>query len=163
MGTELPYMDEIYTIRVDDGPEFKSSREQLAALDLVSTGPNRFHLLYRGRGHRVKVLAADFLKGRYTLEVDGREYECTVGTPLDSLIGTMGFATQGPRDVNDILAPMPGLLLDLQVAEGQAVSEGDQLLVLEAMKMENTISSPRAGTIKKIHVGKGDSVDKGQL
>jgi len=156
-------MDETYTIRVGDGPGYKLSQKQLADLDLIPSGRNRFHLLYKGKGYLVRVLASDFFKGQYILEIDGREYECTVDTPLDGLIQKMGYAINGPREVNDILAPMPGLLLDIQVEEGQTVEQGEQLLVLEAMKMENIIASPRAGTIKKIHVKKGDTVDKKQV
>lgn len=156
-------MDDSYTIRVGDGPEFQLSQKQLAPLDLIQTDRDRFHLIYKGKGYRVEVVASDFFAGRYVLQIDGREYESSVKTPLDGLIQKMGFATNGPQDINDIIAPMPGLLLDIQVQEGQPVEEGDRLLVLEAMKMENIIASPREGTIKKIHVKKGDTVDKKQL
>lgn len=58
---------------------------------------------------------------------------------------------------------MPGLILDILVEEGQEVNEEDQLVILEAMKMENVITSPRNGVIKKIGVSKGDAVDKKQM
>ncbi len=56
-----------------------------------------------------------------------------------------------------------GLILDILVKEGQEVSEEDQLVILEAMKMENIITSPRNGVIKKIGVSQGDAVEKKQL
>ncbi|PHK07691.1 acetyl-COA carboxylase, partial [Nostoc linckia z13] len=59
--------------------------------------------------------------------------------------------------------PIPGLILEISVSVGQEVKENDNLLILEAMKMENTFVSPRAGVIKSIAVNKGDAVDKGQL
>lgn len=156
-------MEDTYTIRVGDGQAFEYTQNHLATLDLVRSGRDRFHLLYKGKGHHIQVLASDFLAGRYTLEVDGREYEAQIQTPLDALIQRMGFAHQGAPEPDDIIAPMPGLLLEIPVREGQAVEAGAPLLVLEAMKMENIITSPRGGTIKKIHVHKGDSVDKNQL
>ena len=58
---------------------------------------------------------------------------------------------------------MPGLVLELLTKEGQSVSEGDTLLVLEAMKMENEIKSPTAGTVSRISVEDGEAVQKGQL
>jgi biotin carboxyl carrier protein len=58
---------------------------------------------------------------------------------------------------------MPGLILDIHVRIGQAVNEDDPLLILEAMKMENVITSPRDGIIKNISVRKSDTVDKNQL
>ena len=58
---------------------------------------------------------------------------------------------------------MPGLILDIHVKEGQEVKEDDALLILEAMKMENVLTSPRDGIIKSISVSKNDTVDKNQL
>lgn len=75
----------------------------------------------------------------------------------------MGFEVGAGKLVNAIKAPMPGLVLNINVEVGQEVEENDSLLVLEAMKMENNFASPRAGKIKSILVEKGQAVDKGQL
>ena len=58
-------------------------------------------------------------------------------------------------------APMPGTILKVNVQNGQAVKEGDVLVVLEAMKMENEIMAPKAGTVSQVLVSKGSSVDTG--
>jgi biotin carboxyl carrier protein len=65
--------------------------------------------------------------------------------------------------VNEIKAPMPGLILEINVAEGAEVKENDALLILEAMKMENVLNSPRDGVIKSISVAQGETVDKNAL
>jgi biotin carboxyl carrier protein len=67
------------------------------------------------------------------------------------------------KQINAIKAPMPGLILEISVVVGQTVKENDSLLILEAMKMENSFLSPRDGIIKSISVILGDAVDKGQL
>ena len=60
-----------------------------------------------------------------------------------------------------VSAPMPGTILKVAVTAGQAVKEGDLLVVLEAMKMENEIFAPKAGTVAQVLVNKGSSVDTG--
>jgi len=75
----------------------------------------------------------------------------------------MGLLTSTSQKINSVKAPMPGLIIDVMVAEGQTVSEGTPLLVLSAMKMENIILSQGAGIVKSIAVKKDDSVEKGQL
>ncbi|RYF88885.1 MAG: biotin/lipoyl-binding protein, partial [Chitinophagaceae bacterium] len=75
----------------------------------------------------------------------------------------MGFGAASNKQVKDIKAPMPGLVLEVAVSEGQQVKEGDKLLILVAMKMENSISIHTDAVIKKIAVKAGQAVDKGQL
>lgn len=82
---------------------------------------------------------------------------------MDGLIKQLGFEVGNAKQVSAIKAPMPGLILHIAVKEGQEVSEGDSLLILEAMKMENNFTSPRAGIIQSIKVKQGDAVDKGQV
>ena len=65
--------------------------------------------------------------------------------------------------LNNIKAPMPGLIIDLRVTTGQTIQPGDTLLILEAMNMENIIKSSGAGIVKRVAVKKGDSVEKGQV
>ena len=60
-----------------------------------------------------------------------------------------------------VSAPMPGNILKVNVSVGQAVKEGDVLVILEAMKMENEIMAPRAGTVSQVLVSKGSTVDTG--
>lgn len=62
-----------------------------------------------------------------------------------------------------IVSPMPGMILNLKVAAGQAVKKGAVLLVLEAMKMENDIVAPRDGSVLQVAVAKGETVNTGDV
>jgi biotin carboxyl carrier protein len=65
--------------------------------------------------------------------------------------------------IKEVKAPMPGLIFEIKVQEGDEVKKGDTLVILEAMKMENILKSPGDGIIKEIRIKKGDSVEKNQV
>ena len=97
------------------------------------------------------------------LSSQNRVFEAVVRDHRDQLLAEWGLDVSSQQGAPEILAPMPGLVLSLKVAEGQAVSAGDPLLVLEAMKMENEIKAPFDAVVKSVHVSAGDAVQKGQL
>lgn len=156
-------MDKSYSVKVGEDFEFNFPQDRLSELDLIKTGKNTFNLLQEGQSYKIEILESNFIERRYTISVNGSEYSASIHTPLDELIQKMGFAINGAKNIDSISAPMPGLILDILVKEGQEVDEEDQLLVLEAMKMENIITSPRKGVIKQVAVKQGDTVDKKQL
>ena len=152
-----------YKIIVDGDKSFDFSSKDADSLDSISLQENKFQVLKDNVSYQTEILSADFLNRNYTVLVNGNEYEVNIARPLDQLIKEMGFEVGAGKQVNAIKAPMPGLILSINVSVGQEVQENDSLLILEAMKMENNFASPRAGIIKSIMVEKGQAVDKGQL
>jgi biotin carboxyl carrier protein len=75
----------------------------------------------------------------------------------------MGINSSASGKVNNLKAPMPGLIIDLKISAGDVVKVGESLLILEAMKMENIIKSPCEGIVRVVKIKKGDSVEKGQV
>ena len=124
--------------------------------------PNKYHLLLDDKSYNLEVVSNNKKSGEITVKVNNRVVKVEVKTALDELLNKMGFSTNNVGHTKDIAAPMPGLILDVVVNEGDEVEKGDKLLVLEAMKMENIIKSPGSGKIKSIVINKGDSVDSGQ-
>ena len=146
--------------------EIKDDKVELdgkpVSLDLSKLGPNKYHLILNYQSYNLEIVSHNKNTGEITVKVNNRVVKVEVRTALDELLKKMGFSTNNVGHTKDIAAPMPGLILDVVVNEGDEVEKGDKLLVLEAMKMENIIKSPGSGKIKSIVINKGDSVDSGQ-
>ena len=108
-------------------------------------------------------MKADIKEKTFTISVNGNKYQLAVKDKFDELLHSLGLDAMASKKVNEIKAPMPGLVLEVKVNEGDTVKKGDAILVLEAMKMENNIKSPTDGIVKKIHVKKGMAVEKNQV
>lgn len=156
-------MSATYKLTVNDTSAFDITDDSLSAFDAMPAGASKYHVLKDNTPYSAEVASADFLAKKYTVKVNNNTYTVDIANPLDLLIKQMGFEVGATKQVNEIKAPIPGLILEISVSVGQEVKENDSLLILEAMKMENTFVSPRAGVIKSIAVRKGEAVDKGQL
>ncbi|TRO66755.1 acetyl-CoA carboxylase biotin carboxyl carrier protein subunit [Christiangramia sabulilitoris] len=156
-------MDHKYKVKVNSALEFEISEQEIKALDTQKTSENHFHLLKDNRSFSAEVTKPDFLNRTYEVRINSNIYSVKINNDLDQLIEEMGLSLGSSQQVNDIKAPMPGLILEVNVSEGDQVKEGDYLLVLEAMKMENTLTAPRDGVVKSVTVSKSDTVEKNQL
>ena len=156
-------MNNKYKLNVNKTFEVNLSEEDVQQLNAVKTSEDSYHVLNDNKSYQAVVTQSDFLQKKYTVKVNSTEYEVTIADELDQLIKEMGFSVGSSKHVNSIKAPMPGLILDIHVKAGDSVKEDDALLILEAMKMENVIVSPRDGLIKSVSVTKGAAIDKGQL
>ena len=94
--------------------------------------------------------------------LDGNPVELAVKDEKQLLLEKLGFNAQSTAVEGVVNAPMPGKILEILVSEGEQVSAGASLLVLEAMKMENELKSPVDGIVKSLHVTKNESVEKNQ-
>ena len=97
------------------------------------------------------------------LNIDSEIYNVDCKSELDIMIGKMTENKGDVKTKKEIRSPMPGIIKSLTVTEGQKVSKGQVLLVLEAMKMENEIKATKECTVKKISVKPMSSVEKNEL
>jgi biotin carboxyl carrier protein len=97
------------------------------------------------------------------IQVNNQEILVSIEDRFDILLKQLGMDSVNNKKVNEIKAPMPGLVLSLNVSLGDSVAQGDSLLVLEAMKMENIIKSPSDGIVKSIEVVSSQAVEKNQV
>lgn len=153
-----------YTIVLNDaGNTGGTINGENAIIDLQEDGGNRFHVLRDNKSYNVEILNADLDAKTMTVKVNGRDYEVALTDRYDELLKSLGMDKAASSKVNELKAPMPGLVLDVRVTEGQAVAKGEPIIVLEAMKMENILKSPADVVVKKIIAKKGNAVEKNQV
>lgn len=156
-------MKKDFKVKVNEEFEFKLTSEEVQNLDIIPTGDHSYHFIYHHQSIEVCVTHQDRDQRHIELEISGNKYRIRIETSLDQLVEEMGMSAGTAISVNEVKAPMPGVIIDLMIEEGQEVKQGDSLLVLEAMKMENTIVAPRDGVVKKLGIETGQTVEKNQL
>lgn len=129
---------------------------------LVSRNDRFEYVVEDGEGMHLRVAAARG-NGEVNLQAGGNMVSAMVEGERERLLAALnpkGSSSGGPREVR---APMPSLVIAVEVSPGQHVNAGQGLIILEAMKMENEIKAVREGTIKSVYVKPGKPVDKGGL
>jgi pyruvate carboxylase subunit B len=142
----------------------KGARAERAVLTPVEGSPV---LLLRIGGdaaevHRVTV-RREGPRGRYVLRVDGRRYDVEALDERARAIRDLAAAREGATGPQPLRAPMPGLIVGVRVTVGQQVEEGQGVIAMEAMKMENELRAPAAGRVKAVHAKVGAAVEKGMV
>jgi len=131
--------------------------------DLAKISNEYFHILINNEGYRAEIIKADPITKSFIIKVNGKVYAVELKDKFDLLLDKMGLNNGSAGKANNVKAPMPGLIVDLRVKEGDKVKPGDALLILEAMKMENMIKASAESIVKSVKVMKGDSVEKNQV
>lgn len=136
----------LYEVRIDGTP---------FEVDARKTGNDLWTMLIGHNTHDVDVVAQN---GSFQLAVNGEMFEAeVVDEQRKALLGRKGkFVAEGPQEVR---APMPGKVVKVLVKPGDAVKEGDGLVIVEAMKMENLLKSPIDGVVQKVFVSESQAVE----
>lgn len=131
--------------------------------DIAKVADGYFHILFENKSYRAEVVKADRASRTFSIKINGKIFPVEVRDRFDLLLEKMGMNNAGSARVNSIKAPMPGLIIDLRVKDGDVVKAGDPLLILEAMKMENILKCPGDAVVRSVKIKKGDSVEKNQV
>jgi biotin carboxyl carrier protein len=153
------------------GSNFEVSKEQGEWLiggqlfdgDIVPVAENHFHAIWKNKSYNIEVLDFNAAEKTYHLLINGQQFYSKAKDELDVLLEGMGLQNSVSNKINNVKAPMPGLIQSVAVSEGDTISKGDTLLVLVAMKMENTIKSSGNGIVKTLKVAAGEIVEKNQV
>jgi len=147
---------ENHTIHLNEVPEADSFK-------VLSMNENTWKVQFKNAIHECEILDFDPASKSYTILVDNQKVVFNLMDEVDRTVEDMGMNKVVAPILDQLKAPMPGLVLSIRVSPGDDVVAGDTLLVLEAMKMENVIKAAGEGTVKEIKVAQGDKVDKGQV
>ncbi|HSF82936.1 MAG TPA: biotin/lipoyl-containing protein [Anaerolineales bacterium] len=126
--------------------------------DSVSDQPV-FSLLLDGQSFESYVYTTE--EGLQVL-LHGNLYQATVEDEREKRLRAASGGRVAEREEFHLRAPMPGLVVSIPVHEGQQIEKGDVLVILESMKMQNELKSPRAGTVARLRIENGDSVEQRQ-
>lgn len=151
------------TLTVDFTASGPTVNEEPFAWDLVKLSDRTFHILHQDRSFTAELLEMNVIDKTVSLKINGHIHQVSVKDRFDLLLEKMGMSNAAGAKVNELKAPMPGLIVGISVQPGDVIMKGDSLLILEAMKMENNLKAPGEGTVKTIRVAKGDRVEKGQV
>jgi len=156
------FVNEIeYPITLEDNQLLLNGKRE--KWDMVSIGDNHYHLIKDHKTYQIELLKLNRNNKVIELRINGRKYSASIKDKFDQLLEQLGMNQSNDGRVNQIKAPMPGMILEVFIEKGSQVAKGDKIIVLEAMKMENIIKSPGDGIVKSITVKKGDRVEKNQV
>ncbi|HEY0670012.1 MAG TPA: biotin/lipoyl-containing protein [Sphingobacteriaceae bacterium] len=132
-------------------------------LDIHKIDRNRISILHNNKSYSAEVVELNKEEKTCLIKVNGNNYSLVINDQFDELLHRLGMDKLAGSKISEQKAPMPGLVLNVCVSVGDEVKKGDNLLVLEAMKMENIIKSPADLRVKSLKVKPGDKVEKNQV
>jgi biotin carboxyl carrier protein len=167
----------MYSILVNDSNEYKIDlskstnsltiegkiNDTVFHSEIIKIRDGFYHLLKDHKTYTLEIVKHIPEEKKILVKINNTSYSLSIKDKYDELLRNLGLDSLSVKKVNDVKAPMPGMVFNILVSEGQDIKKGDPLIVLEAMKMENVLKSPTDGTVKKIAVTKGVAVEKNQV
>lgn len=160
----------MYSVNIKNSVfEVEKSKEMVAVngnildWDISEIRESHYHVIYKDQSFNLELVSLETETKTVKLKLNNKSCEITLKDKFDLLLEKLGMNNLQSQAAKEIKAPMPGLIFDIKVKEGDEVKKGDAVLILEAMKMENILKSPGDGTVKAIKIKKGQSVEKNQV
>lgn len=132
-------------------------------LDVSPQSNGLISVIYNNKSFTAIVEEIDRSAKQVVLSINGQKFTASISEQIDILLNKMGINAKTSGKLSAIKAPMPGMIIKVLVQPGQAVTKGDGLVVLEAMKMENILKATGNGTVKSVKVEERTAVEKGAV
>jgi len=152
-----------YNYTLDKTAEGVFVNEVKSGADIKQLNPAAWHIINDMQSYNVEVVNFNSADKTAEIKVNNNIYTVAAKDQFDVLLEKMGLSSLNAAKISELKAPMPGMVLKVFVTEGTEVKKGDNLFILEAMKMENIIKSPDDVTVKTVKINPGDKVEKGQV
>ena len=152
-----------FEISIDRHDRVTVDGVELAADVQAVAGAQLYSLLLDNASYEVLVDEDTEQRNVYGVMVAGLRYLVKVQDERSRRLALADRRLRAPEGELAIKAPIPGLVVKVLVTQGQRVEEGDTMLVLEAMKMENEVHAPRAGVVEEVRIDAGSQVAMGQV
>ena len=161
----------MYKFKVNDQYNFEADKKgddltvggKKVTADMKQINASSWHILNKLRSYNAEVVSFNSMEKTALIKINNNLYTVTAKDQFDLLLDQLGLSTLNGARVSEMKAPMPGMVLKVFVDEGSAVKKGDNLFVLEAMKMENIIKAPADVVVKSVKIKPGDKVEKNQI
>ncbi|MES2110006.1 MAG: biotin/lipoyl-containing protein [Bacteroidota bacterium] len=161
----------MYKLTINEQFDYETDRKgeqllingEMTAADISQLNTETYHVINNLQSYNVEVVSFNSTEKTAEIKVNNNTYSVTAKDQFDILLDKLGLSNLNAAKVSEIKAPMPGLVLKVFVTEGMEIKKGDNLFVLEAMKMENIIKAPSDVTVKTIKIKPGDKVEKNQV
>jgi len=153
--------EEDLLLKLEDGRVLAEIGDRVYTLEVREIEPDGYLFFLNTNVHECRVSERPGAKDTFDVTVHGRSYEVTIVDPKRLRSGQN--SDRHHHGVAEILAPMPGKVVRVQLEAGASVEKGAGVVVVEAMKMQNEMKSPRAGVVVSIKVKPGDTVNAGDV
>ena len=114
-------MSKSYKINVNESFDFDISDTEISKLNAITTSKNSYHVLHENTSYKTEIVSSELNKKTYQVKVNNNVYNVHINNELDLLIKDMGFEIGSSKLVDEIKAPMPGLILEINIKIGQEI------------------------------------------
>ncbi len=152
-----------YDFEIDNKNDGLLVNHEPVNADMRQINASAWHIINNLQSYNAEVVSFNAAEKTAEIKVNNNIYTVSAKDQFDVLLDKLGLSSLSSAKISELKAPMPGLVLKVFVAVGDEVKKGDNLFILEAMKMENIIKAPADVTVKTVKLKSGDKVEKGQV